>query len=505
MPLGLCLSCFDCAVQGGVCDRRDAMRRRILAKLCASALLVSVIAISNPQAPEARPGTQKDAVLITGATSGLGLRMAEVLSQEGFFVYAGARKPEDMRRLDRMPNVKSVRLDVTIEADIEAAVAFIEAEGRGLYGLVNNAGVSVIGPLIEIPESELDFLFDVNLLGPYRITRAFADQLIESEGRIMNVTSIAGVISSPFNGVYSMSKHGLEAYTDSLAAEMERFGVEVAAIEPGNYRSKIVASMVRRMEARGYSAEGSRYGSMLDLITGPLDRSQFDRPDAVAQAVLDFLTAETPKSRYLVVPAQSEAEMTIRWALKEVAQLNRDHPYSYSRDDLVAMLDAALTAEAEAGQQAPAPGTSLHAAAFAGDPEAIADALARGADPDATDASGATPLIVATTFGRTAAVEALLAGGADVDTPNRDGSTPLHIAALFGRVDILKTLLEHGADATLRTKSGATAKDIATAPWSEIVPVLTGLEPQLAPFGLVLDHEAIQDARPTIAELLSVP
>ena len=106
------------------------------------------------------------------------------------------------------------------------------AEGRGLYGLINNAGVAVMGPLIETPESELDFLFNVNVYGPYRVTKGFADLIIESEGRILNVTSIGGVVSAPFSGVYSMSKHALEAYTDSLAAEMERFGVRVAAVLP---------------------------------------------------------------------------------------------------------------------------------------------------------------------------------------------------------------------------------------------------------------------------------
>jgi len=213
------------------------------------------------------------AVLVTGTSSGIGLRMTEVLSENGFFVYAGARKAEDLARLDAMENVQSIRLDVTIQSQIDAAVEFVQAEGRGLYGLINNAGVAVMGPLIELSEEDMDFQLDVNLFGPYRVTKAFADLLIESKGRIMTVSSIAGVLSGPFSGAYSMSKHGVEAYTDALAAELARFDVAVAAVEPGNYRSQIVASMVRRMKERGYSAEGSRYGSMLDLIRGPLDRS----------------------------------------------------------------------------------------------------------------------------------------------------------------------------------------------------------------------------------------
>ncbi|MCL7965525.1 MAG: SDR family NAD(P)-dependent oxidoreductase, partial [marine benthic group bacterium] len=151
--------------------------------------------------------------------------MTEVLSQNGFFVYAGARKPEDLARLDAMENVRSVRLDVTIPGEIDAAVEFVRSEGRGLYGLINNAGIAVMNPLIEAPEEEMDFIIDVNLLGPYRVTSAFADLLIESEGRVMNVSSIAGILTGPYSGAYSMTKHGVEAYTDALAAELEQFGV----------------------------------------------------------------------------------------------------------------------------------------------------------------------------------------------------------------------------------------------------------------------------------------
>ena len=274
--------------------------------------LAALICAAAPATTTAQSPVEPPAVLITGTSSGIGLRMTEVLSQNGFFVYAGARKPEDLARLDAMENVRSVRLDVTIPGEIDAAVEFVRSEGRGLYGLINNAGIAVMNPLIEAPEEEMDFIIDVNLLGPYRVTSAFADLLIESEGRVMNVSSIAGILTGPYSGAYSMTKHGVEAYTDALAAELEQFGVQVAAVEPGNYKSKIVASMVRRMQAAGYSAEGSRYPSMLDLISGPLDRSQYDDPEDVALAALDFLTSESPKRRYMVVPNAFEAEITIR-------------------------------------------------------------------------------------------------------------------------------------------------------------------------------------------------
>ena len=282
------------------------------------------------------------AVLVTGASSGLGLKMTEVLAANGYFVYAGARSPEDLQRLDAMDNVKSVRLDVTDLGEIAAAAAMIQAEGRGLHGLVNNAGVAVVGPLIEMPDEDMQFQLEVNLFGPYRVTKAFAPLLIESGGRIMTTSSLNGIVSSTFLGAYSMSKHGVEAYTDALASELADFGVTVGVVEPGNYKSRIVASMKERLVDAGYSAENSRYGSMLDTFAGPEDRSQYPEPDDVAMAVLHFMSSDTPTRRYLVVPNQREAEITIRKAMEELVQLNEDHPFSYDRDALIRMLDEAM-------------------------------------------------------------------------------------------------------------------------------------------------------------------
>jgi NAD(P)-dependent dehydrogenase (short-subunit alcohol dehydrogenase family) len=306
------------------------------------ALLVLLFSIS-PLLGQGGAGEGR-AVLVTGASSGIGLSMTEVLSAQGFFVYAGARKAEDLERLDAMENVRGVRLDVTVQGEIDAAVELVRAEGRGLYGLVNNAGVAVVGPLIEMPEEDMAFQLDVNLVGPYRITKAFAPFLIESKGRIMNTSSLSGIVSGGFLGAYSMSKHGVEAYTDALGAEMAVFDVAVGAVEPGNYKSKIVASMRDRMAEAGYTPENSRYDrSMYDLFGGPEDRSHLPEPTDVARAALDFLTSDAPQRRYLVVPNQREAEITIRKAIEELVQLNGAHPFSYDRGALVRMLDEALS------------------------------------------------------------------------------------------------------------------------------------------------------------------
>jgi NAD(P)-dependent dehydrogenase (short-subunit alcohol dehydrogenase family) len=310
-----------------------------------TATFILVAAPATAGAAEEPVETQK-AVLITGASTGLGLAMTELLASQGHFVYAGARKDKDMAALNAIENVQAVRLDVTIQEDIDTAVKTITEAGRGLYGLVNNAGVAVIAPLIEVDEEDFNFQMDVNLYGPYRVTRAFAPLIIESKGRITTTGSISGILSSTLFGPYSMSKHAMEAFTDSLAAEMDRFGVHVSVIEPGNYKSDIGKNIARRMKARGQKPEDSRYqeelSRMMEWVNS--DEPMGGDPIEVAEAARHALFDGNPKRRYMVVPNQRQAEITVKKAMEEMVQLNQGQKYSYSRDELVKMLDEAMAA-----------------------------------------------------------------------------------------------------------------------------------------------------------------
>ena len=187
------------------------------------------------------------------------------------------------------------------------------------------------------------FVMDVNLFGPWRVTRAFAPLLIESKGRITTIGSISGTGSGTLFGPYSMSKHAVEAFTDSLALEMQKFGVSVSVIEPGNFKSDIAMSVRSRMQQRGQTTEGSRYQEEFQrILASPADRSNFSEPDAVSAAVKLALFDPQPQRRYMVVPSQREAEITIRKAIEEMVQLNQNQAYSYDRDALIKMLDEAL-------------------------------------------------------------------------------------------------------------------------------------------------------------------
>lgn len=313
----------------------------------AVAAVAMVVAFGLPALSQAQNTGQK-AVLITGASSGIGRNMTETLAAAGHFVYAGARKQEDIDELNAIENVMAVRLDVNKQDEIDAAVELIQSEGRGLYGLVNNAGVGVIGPLIELDEDDMRFQMNVNLFGPYRVTRAFAPLIIESKGRITTTGSISGILSGPLFGAYAMSKHAVEAFTDALAVEMRKFDVKVSVIEPGNYRSDIYDSLVRRMEARGRTGEGSLYEEEIKrFLAAAENRGEDKAPDEVSAALIRALFDENPKRRYMVVPNERQAEITIRQAMRELVQLNEDHQYSYSRDELVDMLDELLNPPAD--------------------------------------------------------------------------------------------------------------------------------------------------------------
>ncbi|MDJ0941564.1 MAG: SDR family oxidoreductase [Woeseiaceae bacterium] len=290
------------------------------------------------------------AILVTGASTGIGRAIAERLAADGYFVYAGARKQKDLDALNAIDNVQAVKLDVTIQEQIDAAVATVEEGGKGLYGIVNNAGIFIGGPLTDVSVDELNWLMDVNVYGVYRVTQAFAPMIIESGGRITTIGSISGILAGPFSGQYAMSKHAIEAYTDSLAAEMETVGVAVSVIEPGNYDSRIADTAIERMTSKNeqYAAAGSPFAERYQQwIDRDWDRSKYKAPDEVADAAASFFSSEKPLRRYMVVPAEEEAGWTINQAMTEIAQLNHGQAYKYSRDEMIEMLDAAMAAAEE--------------------------------------------------------------------------------------------------------------------------------------------------------------
>ena len=289
-------------------------------------LTLACLLTATPGRADTPAATPQKAVLVTGASTGIGRTITERLAAGGYFVYAGARKEADLKELGAIKNVQAVRLDVTDSKDIAAAVEIITKAGRGLCGLVNNAGVAISGAFTDTKEDDFDFLMQVNLYGPYRSTKAFAPLIVAEKGRITTIGSISGILAPRNSGVYSMSKHAIEAFADSLAAQMAPLGVQVSVIEPGNDNSEIGKSAAKRLGVDPRLA----------------DRSNYKPPDEVAEAVTQALFEPSPKRRYMVVPNQTEAEWTIKKAIEQLVQLNEGQAYTYDREAMVRMLDEAL-------------------------------------------------------------------------------------------------------------------------------------------------------------------
>ena len=308
-----------------------------------SLLLLSVIALPAATPIAAQQSPTQRAVVVTGASSGIGRKITELLASQGHFVYAGARKPEDIAALSQIKNVQGVKLDVTVPSDIAAAVETVRKGGRGLQGVVNNAGVAILSPLIQTDEKELGDLFNVNVHGPYRITKAFAPLLIESKGRVVTISSISGILSGAFLGPYSMSKHAMEAFGDALHVEMAPLGVRSSLIEPGNFRSEIGRTTKGQVQAATARAVGSPFEAQMKQLVTVMDNYEtYPEPDAVAAAAAHALFSDAPKRRYMVVSNAREANVTIEKAIEELVQLNQTHKFTLDRETLVRKLDSAL-------------------------------------------------------------------------------------------------------------------------------------------------------------------
>ncbi len=306
-------------------------------------LLLLLALCANVLSAQAPVGSGR-AVLVTGASSGIGRTITEHLAARGFFVYGTARKPEDIAELSRIPNVQGVRLDVTVQSEIDSAVATVRRGGRGLYAVVNNAGIAAIAPLIEMADRDLTNMIDVNVLGPFRVTKAFAPLIIQAKGRVVMISSISGVLSGALFGGYSMSKHAVEAYGDALATEMARFNVGVSLVEPGNFRSEIGRNTTGQIERAIAANPNSPYITQMQNMIPAMAayEERYPLPTAVAEAVAHAITDSVPRRRYMVVPVAREGEVTIRKAVEELVQLNQWNAFKFDRNALVRMLDSVL-------------------------------------------------------------------------------------------------------------------------------------------------------------------
>lgn len=261
----------------------------------------------------------RGAVVITGASTGIGRACAVRLDRAGFDVFAGVRKPEDGEALVAAASerLRPLTIDVTDTGSIASAAAQVsEATSGRLAGLVNNAGIALAGPVEGLQLDELRRQLEVNVVGQVAVTQAFLGMVRSAKGRVVFMSSIGGKGALPYVSPYNASKHAIEAIGDALRIEMRPFGVEVSIIEPGAVATPI-------WEKSGAEAQAGRaqmdselerlYGARMDQMATLAQKTGAGGvdPDEVAVAVEHALTAEKPKTRY-VVGREAKIQLRLR-------------------------------------------------------------------------------------------------------------------------------------------------------------------------------------------------
>lgn len=251
---------------------------------------------------------ENGAVVVTGASSGIGRATALRLDERGYEVFAGIRKKVDGEALveaAKNGNITPVTLDVTKPRSISAARQKVQkAVGKaGLAGLVNNAGVANAGPVEHMPIAEFQKVVDVNLTGQVSVTQEFLPLIRRATGTIVFITSIGGLVASPFMAPYAAAKFGLEGVADSLRREVKPWGIKVAIVEPGSIATPIWEKGSDAYEGIKFPPEAKRlYGKQMDAMQETIAETaeRGIAPEKVAKVIERAIRSKKPKIRYLV-------------------------------------------------------------------------------------------------------------------------------------------------------------------------------------------------------------
>ncbi|SUW65018.1 3-oxoacyl-[acyl-carrier-protein] reductase FabG [Buttiauxella agrestis] len=227
-------------------------------------------------------------VLITGCSSGIGLACAHELHQQGFRILAACRKPEDVERMNQA-GFTGVQLDLDSPESVQAAAAkVIELTGNRLYGLFNNGGYGVYGPLQTLSREQLEQQFSTNFFGTHQLTMLLLPAMLpHREGRIVMTSSVMGLVATPGRGAYAASKYALEAWSDALRMELHHSGIKVSLIEPGPIRTQFTQNVNQTQS--DHPVENPGIAARFTL-----------GPEAVVEKVRHAFENPKPKLRYPV-------------------------------------------------------------------------------------------------------------------------------------------------------------------------------------------------------------
>jgi NAD(P)-dependent dehydrogenase (short-subunit alcohol dehydrogenase family) len=259
------------------------------------------------------------AVVISGASSGIGRSCALHLDHLGFYVFAGVRRAADGDALAQgaSSRLSPIIIDVTDPDAVAAAYRTVSDRRIALAGLVNNAGSTVPCPVEHLPLDTLRAQLEVNLIGHVAMIQAFLPLLRQSHGRIINISSLAGRLPVPGMGSYTAAKHAMEGLSGSLRLELAESGVHVAVVEPGNIHTSMSAKLHRDVTAAMSTMsdhDAGRYSGLVRgveaAITDGAERGA--PPEVVAEVVAHALTSQRPKIRYPVGPQAGRMTLLAR-------------------------------------------------------------------------------------------------------------------------------------------------------------------------------------------------
>lgn len=234
-------------------------------------------------------------ILVTGASSGIGLACATALHAAGHTVYGSSR---DLSRTKSV-SFKPIELDVTSDASVKAAIAkIIKAEGK-LDVLVNNAGNGVTGPAYAMPVESAKKQFEVNFFGVVRVSSEVLPKMIEAgKGLVVNVSSLAGLFGLPYQGLYSASKYAIEGYSQSLRMELRNTGVKVVVLNPGDFKT----DFTQNREKVPFPIKNEKLEAEYNTAVASMekDESVGANPDVIAKKLVQIVDASSPAHRYLI-------------------------------------------------------------------------------------------------------------------------------------------------------------------------------------------------------------
>ena len=250
-------------------------------------------------------------VLITGASSGIGKAIGELLHQKGFVVYGTSRNPEKIAH----SVFPLLSLEVRDPVSIQAAVAKVIALSGRLDVVINNAGIGITGPLEEIPMLEIKNNFETNFFGPIEVIKAVLPQMrLQKSGLIINITSIAGYMGLPYRSIYSASKGALELVTEALRMEVKPFGISVTNVAPGDFATNIAAGRYHTPVVPR-SAYEVPYAHTLKMMDAHVD--QGSSPSEMATAIYEIIQNPNPKIHYKVGEAMQKLAIVLKRLLPD--------------------------------------------------------------------------------------------------------------------------------------------------------------------------------------------